>query len=72
MYSKLKMWKECIRTTFYGHDATYNMHCNAIAVLKIDYVQDQSKYVDKCKYTDAGSQQCSILFDSDDNVSFDI
>ena len=41
------------------------MHCNATAVLKIDYVYKQGKnyqvYVEECKYTDVEIQQGNIL-----------
>ena len=36
--SKLKTWKESIKTSFHGQDLPYNMYCNATAVLKIDSV----------------------------------
>ena len=35
---KLKTWKERIKTNFHCQDIPYNMHCNAMAVLKIDSV----------------------------------
>ena len=63
---KLKTWKERIKTNFLGQDISYNMHCNATAVLKIDSVYEQGKnyhpqvYVEEGKYTDAENQQCSI------------
>ena len=63
---KLKTWKEHIKTNFLGQDISYNMHCNATAVLKIDSVYEQGKnyhpqvYVEEGKYTDAENQQCSI------------
>ena len=40
---KLKTQKERIKTSFYGQDVPYNMHCNAMAVLKIDSVYKQGK-----------------------------
>ena len=66
------MWKECIKTNFYGQYVPYDMYCNATAVLKIDSVYKQSKnyhpqvYVEECKYTDGESQQCNMLSDDDD------
>ena len=63
---KLKTWKERIKTNSLGQDISYNMHCNATAVLKIDSVYEQGKnyhpqvYVEEGKYTDAENQQCSI------------
>ena len=36
--TKLKTWKERIKTNFYGQDVPYSMHCNATAVLKLDSV----------------------------------
>ena len=41
--SKLKTWKQCIKTNFHGQDVPYNMHCNATAVLKIHSVYKQGK-----------------------------
>ena len=52
------------------------MHCNAMAVLKIDSVYKQGKnylpqvYVEECKYTDAENQQCSMLSDDDNDDGF--
>ena len=54
------------------------MYCNATAVLKINSIYKQSKnyhpqvYVEVCKYTDAESQQCSTLNDSDDDGYFEV
>ena len=56
---KLKTWKERIKTNFNGQDIPYDMHCNAMTVLKIDSVYKQGKnyhpqiYVEECKYTNA-------------------
>ena len=69
---KCKMWKERIKTNFLGQDVSYNMHCNATAVWKIDSVYQKGKnchpqvYVEECKCTDAENQQCSMLSDDDD------
>ena len=66
------MWKERIKTIFYGHDDPYDMYCNATAVLKVDSVYKQGKnyhpqvYVEECKYADAEKQQCNALSDDDD------
>ena len=71
VHGKLKMWKECIKTNFHGQNVSYDMHCNATAVLKIDSVYKQGKnyhpqaYVEQCKYTDAEQQQCNMLIDDD-------
>ena len=52
------------------------MYWNATAVLKIESVCKQSKnyhpqvYFEESKYTDAESQQCSTLSDSDDDHGF--
>ena len=52
------------------------MYCNATAVLKIDSVCKRSKnyyphlYVKECKYTDAESQQCSMLSGLDDDDGY--
>ena len=75
---KLKTWKERIKTNFHGQHVPYNMHCNAMAVLKIDSVYKQGKdyhpqvYVEECKYTDAENQQCSRLSDDDDDGFFEV
>ena len=53
------------------------MHCNETAVLNIGSVFKQGKnyhtqvYVEECKYTDAESQQCSMLSDDDDDRFFE-
>ena len=66
------MWKERIKTHFYGQYVPYNMHFNATAVLKIDSVYKQGTnyhpqvYVEECKYTDVEKQQCNMLSDHDD------
>ena len=68
VHGKLKQWKDRIKTNFHGQDVP---HCNATAVLKIDSVYKQSKnyqhqaYHEECKYTDAESQQCSMLNNDD-------
>ena len=78
MHGKLTTWKESIKTNFYGQDVPYDMYCNATVVLKIDSVYKQSKnyhpqvYVEECKYTDAESQQCIMLSDSDDDGYFEV
>ena len=78
MHDKLKTWKERIKMNFHGKDIPYDMYCNATAVLKINSIYKQSKnyhpqvYVEVCKYTDAESQQCSTLNDSDDDEYFEV
>ena len=78
MHGKLKTWKERIKTNFHGQDVPYDSYCNATAVLKIDSVYKKSKnyhpqvYAEECKYTDAESQQCSMLNDSDDVGYFEV
>ena len=73
---KLKTWKKRIKTNVCGQDVPYNMHCNTMAVLKIDSVYKQGKnylpqvYVEECKYTDAENQQCSMLSDDDNDDGF--
>ena len=68
---KLMTWKECIKTNFHSQDVSYNMHCNATAVLKIDSVYKQGKNyhpqvsIEECKHSDAENQQCSMLSDDD-------
>ena len=34
IYGQLKTWKERIKTNFHGQDVSYDMYCNATAVLK--------------------------------------
>ena len=54
------------------------MYYSATAMLKIDSVYQQCKnyypqvYVEECKYTDAESQQCSMLNESDDDGYFEV
>ena len=78
VHGGLKTWKERIKTNFHGQDVPYDMYCNATAVLKIDSVYKQSKnyhpqvYVEECKYTNAESQKCSILSESDDDGFFEV
>ena len=43
VHGKLKMWKERIKTNFFGQYVPYDMYCNATVVLKIDSVYKQSK-----------------------------
>ena len=43
VYGKLKTWKECIKTNFYGQDVPCNMYCNATAVLKINSIYKRGK-----------------------------
>ena len=65
VHSKLKTWKERIKTNFHGQDVPHDMYCNATAVLKIDSVYKQGKnyhpqvYVEECKYTNAENQQAA-------------
>ena len=74
----LKTWKERIKTNFHGQDVPYNMHYNATAVLKIDFVYKQGQkyhpqvYVEECKYINAETQQCSMLSDDDDDGFFEV
>ena len=71
--TKLKTWKERIKTNFYGQDVPYSMDCNATTVLKIDSVYKQVKnyhpqvHAEECKCTNAEKQQCNMLSDDDDN-----
>ena len=75
VHSKLKTWKQCIKTNFDGQ-FSYDMYCFATAVLKIDSVYKQGKnyhlqvYVEEYKYTDAENLQCSMLIDDDDDYGF--
>ena len=68
VHGKMITWKERIKTNFNSQDVRYNMYCNAAVFLNIDSVYKQSKYhpqvyVEDCKYTDAESQQYSMLDD---------
>ena len=68
-HSKLKMWKECIKTNFHCQDVPYDIYCNA--VLKFVSVYKQGKnyhpqvHVEECKYTNAENQQYNMLSDDD-------
>ena len=58
IHGKSKTQKDRINANFHGQDISYDMYCNAMAVLKIDSLYKQSKnyhpqvYVEECKYTD--------------------
>ena len=75
---KLMTWKEGIKTNFHCQDISYNMHCNATAVLKTDSVYKQGKnyhpqvYIEECTHTNAENQQCSMLSDDDDDGFFEV
>ena len=77
MHGKLKMWRERIKTNFHGQNVSYDMYCNATAVLQFDPVHKQAKnyhrqvYVKECKYTDTESQQCNMVSNSDDEEFFE-
>ena len=43
MHSKLKTWKDCIKTNFQSQDVPYDIYCNETEVLKIDSVYKQTK-----------------------------
>ena len=43
VHGKLKIWKDRIKTNFHGQDVSYDMYCNATAVLKINSNYKQSK-----------------------------
>ena len=76
MHDNQKSWKEQLNANFHGQNVPYDMYFNAKTVLKIDFVQKQSKtyhpqvYVEGCKQNDAESQQCSILSDDDDDDEY--
>ena len=71
IHGKLKMWKEHIKTNFYGQDVPYDIYCNATIVFKINSVYKQGKnyhpqvHVEECKYTDAEKRQCNMLSNDD-------
>ena len=71
VYGKLKTWKERINFFFHGQDDSYDMYCNATAVLKIDSVYKQGKnyhpqtYFEECKYNDVEKEQRNMLSDDD-------
>ena len=54
------------------------MYCNAMAVLKIDFVYKQGKnyhpqvYVEECKYIGVDKQKCNMLSDDDDDGFFEV
>ena len=48
MHVKLKTWNERIKTNIHGQEFSYSMYYPQV-------------YVEKCKYTDAESKQCSML-----------
>ena len=37
LHSKVKLWKDKIRTDFHGKDIPYNQYCKATAVLKVAF-----------------------------------
>ena len=75
---QVEMWKEHVKKNFHSHDVSYDMYCNATAVLKIDSIYKQGKnyhpqvYVEECKYTDAEEQQYNMLSDDDDDGFFEV
>ena len=70
--------EEGVKTNFHGQGVPYNMYCSAVAVLKIDSVYKQGKnyypqeYIEGHIYTNAESQQCSMLSDSVDDGYFEV
>ena len=74
---KLKTWKKDIKTNFHGQMPSYDVYCNATAILKIDSVYKQGKnyhpqvYVEECIYTDVENQKCNMLSDDDDEGFFE-
>ena len=76
MHGKLPNWKEKIKTNFHSQDGPFDMYYDITAMLKIDSVYKQSKnchphiYAEECKNTNAESQQCRMLSDSDDDGYF--
>ena len=63
---------------FHGQEVPYDLCCTTTAVLKVDSGNKQGKNydpqvnVEDCKYTEAESQQCNILSNSDDGVCFEM
>ena len=61
MHSKIKTWKERIKTNFRDQDVLYDMYCKAKVLLKNEIVYKQNKSyhpqvnVEECKNTDAES-----------------
>ena len=43
--AKLKTWKERIKANFHSQDTPYNMHCNAMAVLKLILYTNKAKII---------------------------
>ena len=66
------------KDNFHGQDVPDDMHYNASAVLKIDFVYKQGKnyhpqvYIEECRYTNAEKQQCNMLSDDDDDGFFEV
>lgn len=63
---------------FHGQEVPYDLYCRTTAVLKVDFGNKQGKNyhpqvnVEDCKYTNAESQRCNILSNSDDDVCFEM
>lgn len=62
----------------HGQEVLYDLYCTTTAVLKVDSGNKPSKNdhpevnVKDCKCTDAESQRCNILSNSDDDVCFEM
>ena len=69
VHGKLKMWKERIKTNFYGQDVPYDMNDSVYKQVKNYYPQ---VYVEACKYADAENRQCNMLSDDDDDGFFEV
>ena len=54
------MWKERIKTNFYGQYVPHDMYDSVYKQVKNYYPQ---VYVEACKYTDAENRQCNMLSD---------
>ena len=68
---KLNVWKDKIRTNFYGKDIPYNQCCEATAVLKVKSVYKQGSnyypqvYVEEAKIKPVeNGNKCRLLSDS--------
>ena len=73
--SKLKTWKEKIKTNFHGKEVPHDTYCTATGVLTISSVYQQGKnyypqvYLEECKYVaNDDAPICGFLSDSEDEA----
>ena len=74
LHSKVKVWKDKIRTDFHGKDIPYNQYCEATAVLKVASVYKQGcnyypqVYVEEAKIKPVENSR--LLSDSEDDYEW--